>query len=227
MGLVTLIPSLENNSSYLHRYEESTPFKIKGFYNYIYIVTSLITQKPYYYIGIHRTRFLKDGYFGSGTALQNVLRKYGKENFQFCIIGFLESYEQCKLVEEELVGDLYKVDSWCLNACKGGQGGNVGWCPSEEFRERVSRVHKGKFVSQEQRRKLSESMRGFRHTDECKSRIRLSKLGIRRSESLKQKVSETLKSKPLKTCLYCNLSLNEGNYKRWHGENCKHKNSIV
>ena len=26
------------------------------------------------------------------------------------------------------------------------------------------------------------------------------------------------------TCEYCGLSLTKGNYTRWHGNNCKHKN---
>lgn len=217
---------LENNSSYLHRYERSTPFKVGEFYHYLYIITSLIPDKPYYYIGIHRTKFLKDGYFGSGTALLNVLASHGKKSFQFCIIGFVESYEQCKLFEKLLVGDLYKVDPWCLNCCEGGAGGNVGWVPSEEFRRQVSLVHKGKTISEEQKKRAALKHTGYHHTEENKRKMGLLKIGKKRSQSLKQKVSDTLRGKPLWTCSYCHLSMNEGNYKRWHGENCKHKNNI-
>ncbi len=58
----------------------------------IYQITNLINEKIY--IGIHITDNEEDGYFGSGTALKNAIRKYGKENFRRIIL------ERCSCIEE-------------------------------------------------------------------------------------------------------------------------------
>ena len=45
---------------------------------YIYKTTNIITHK--FYIGMHRTDNMNDGYLGSGVILKRSLKKYGKEN---------------------------------------------------------------------------------------------------------------------------------------------------
>lgn len=47
----------------------------------IYKITNLINRKIY--IGKHKCKYLDDGYFGSGYALETAIKKYGKENFVF------------------------------------------------------------------------------------------------------------------------------------------------
>ena len=62
-------------------------------YHYLYKITNLINE--HYYYGVHSTsdNYLKDGYSGSGIALKNAYKKYGKENFRFEIIEyFSDSY---------------------------------------------------------------------------------------------------------------------------------------
>ena len=50
------------------------------------------------------------------------------------------------------------------------------------------------------------------------------------SEVTKFKIHQSLKGKELavnnkfKECEYCKRVMNIGNYNRWHGNNCKHKN---
>ena len=44
--------------------------------HYIYKTTCNITNK--YYIGMHSTSNLEDGYLGSGKRLRYSIRKYGK-----------------------------------------------------------------------------------------------------------------------------------------------------
>ena len=46
--------------------------------HYIYKTTCNVTKR--YYIGMHSTTNLEDGYLGSGKRLRYSIRKYGKEN---------------------------------------------------------------------------------------------------------------------------------------------------
>jgi hypothetical protein len=92
-------------------------------YHFIYKTTNLINQK--YYIGMHSTNDLNDGYIGSGTNLIRSIKKYGKHNFKFEIIEFLPNRKLLKEKEIEIVNKELLKDSMCLNICTGGDGGYI------------------------------------------------------------------------------------------------------
>ena len=56
-------------------------------YHYIYKTTCIITNR--FYIGMHSTDNLQDGYIGSGKRLYYSIKKYGKENHTCEILEFL------------------------------------------------------------------------------------------------------------------------------------------
>jgi hypothetical protein len=56
-------------------------------YHYIYKTTCTITGK--YYVGMHSSSNLEDGYIGSGKKLWNSVRKHGRENHIIEILGIL------------------------------------------------------------------------------------------------------------------------------------------
>lgn len=90
-------------------------------YHYIYKTTCVITNK--FYIGMHSTDNLEDGYQGSGKILWYSIRKHGKENHKTEIIEFVSSREELRLREKQLVNEeLINVDS-CMNLKLGGEGG--------------------------------------------------------------------------------------------------------
>lgn len=90
-------------------------------YHYIYKTTNLLNEK--YYIGVHSTNNLEDGYLGSGKYLWRSLKKYGKENFKIEILEFYNNREELMEREKELV-TLDKIkDSLCMNLKPGGRGG--------------------------------------------------------------------------------------------------------
>lgn len=56
-------------------------------YHYIYKTTCLMTCK--FYVGMHSTDNLEDGYLGSGKILGYSLNKYGRENHIKEILEYL------------------------------------------------------------------------------------------------------------------------------------------
>jgi hypothetical protein len=89
--------------------------------HYLYKTTCLITDK--YYIGMHSTSNLEDGYMGSGKRLRYSIRKYGKENHVKEILEFFDSRESLVEAEKHLVTkDLISQEN-CINLKEGGTGG--------------------------------------------------------------------------------------------------------
>jgi len=96
------------------------PRKEKKFH-FIYKTTNLLSGK--YYIGMHSTDNLEDGYMGSGKRLKYSIRKYGKKNHKREIIEFLESREELKEREKEIVCLDEIAKNECMNLKVGGEGG--------------------------------------------------------------------------------------------------------
>ncbi len=93
-------------------------------YHFTYKTTNLINKR--YYLGMHSTNRLDDGYIGSGKRLYYELNKYGKENFKFEILKQFNSREQLVEAETSLISEEVLKDPNCLNMVVGGSGGNVG-----------------------------------------------------------------------------------------------------
>jgi hypothetical protein len=89
-------------------------------YHFIYKTTNVLSGR--YYIGMHSTSNLDDGYLGSGNRLRLAVRKHGKENFIREILEYCVSREELKKREEELVtlNEVVKID--CMNLVVGGGG---------------------------------------------------------------------------------------------------------
>lgn len=83
-----------------------------------------------------------------------------------------------------------------INRTEGGDGGN-GIVHSAETREKLSKLSKGKIITEEQKKKLSESAKK-RPSPSAETRQKISEAGRRRkhSEETKKKMSETRKGKP-------------------------------
>lgn len=90
-------------------------------YHYIYKTTCLVTNR--YYIGMHSTDNLEDGYIGSGQKLWFSIHKHGRENHKCTILEFLESREALRKREREIVNEEVLKDSRCMNLQLGGGGG--------------------------------------------------------------------------------------------------------
>lgn len=105
------------------------PFQTRGAdrrrFHYIYKTTCLITGR--YYIGMHSTDDMNDGYMGSGKRLSRSLNKHGRSNHVKEILSNHASRNDLCLKEAELVTlDLIKSDELCMNLVAGGNG-HWGW----------------------------------------------------------------------------------------------------
>lgn len=186
-------------------------------YYYTYKVQcTAIGYEDYYYLGKHVTSNLDDGYKGSGTKLWEYYKQY-PEDYIFTILEFYSNKAELNKAEQKLIGDLYKTDEYCLNMIAGGSGGFVGAGEylkgkklSEEHKRKLSESlkgkpgpNKGKKFSEETKRKLSESLKG---------KLAWNK-GIPLTEETKRKMSEAKKGKKNP-----NMATNTGKKKVWNDE---------
>jgi hypothetical protein len=74
---------------------------------------------------MHSTNDLNDGYMGSGDRITRSIRKYGKENFKFEILEYLETRELLKQREREIINEELLDDKLCMNLVYGGGGGYI------------------------------------------------------------------------------------------------------
>lgn len=90
-------------------------------YHFIYKTTCIITGK--FYVGMHSTDNLEDGYLGSGKILGYSRKKYGDENHKIERLEFLQSREELKQREKEIVNEQLLSDPLNMNLKYGGDGG--------------------------------------------------------------------------------------------------------
>jgi hypothetical protein len=96
-------------------------FKEQKKYHYTYKTTNLINNR--YYLGMHSTNRLDDGYLGSGKRLYYELNKYGRDSFKFEILEQFNSREELVQAEISLITEHDLKNPNCLNCKPGGQGG--------------------------------------------------------------------------------------------------------
>jgi hypothetical protein len=94
-------------------------------YFIIYRTTCLVSNK--FYIGMHKTNNLQDGYLGSGTILKRSVNKHGVENHICEILEYLPDLDSLIKREREIVNEKLISDPSCMNLKIGGLGGGGFW----------------------------------------------------------------------------------------------------
>lgn len=90
---------------------------------------------------------------------------------------------------------------------------NLGKTMPSEFGEKISKAKKG----------MVGTNKGILMSEDQKQKIRNTLLGHEVTQSTKNKISETLLSRPLITCPHCSKSSRGTSFKVYHFENCKFK----
>lgn len=150
-------------------------------FHYVYRVTR---NDGKFYVGIHSTDDLDDGYLGSGLKITRSLRKYGKDSHTKEILEFHPGREEVLKREVEIVNEELLNDPRCLNIALGGGR------QSEETRKSISSAVKGRTFSDEHRRKLGEAAKGRIHTEEARYKISEANRSRTISEETRKKWSE-------------------------------------
>lgn len=161
----------------------------------IYQITNNINGKIY--LGKHQTKNPYDGYYGSGKAIKEAIKKYGKENFSKEVLFVFDTETEMNAKEKELITEDFVNRKDTYNLGVGGEGGPhfLGKNHSKESIEKML-SNRGKIVvSDETRKKLS--IVGKRKTMSPEARAKISAYAKTRkmSEETKKKISETLKNK--------------------------------
>tara|TARA_R110000868_G_scaffold4290_3_gene27256 strand:- start:321 stop:980 length:660 start_codon:yes stop_codon:yes gene_type:complete len=163
--------------------------------HYIYKTTCDVTNR--YYIGMHSTNNLEDGYMGSGLRLRRSIRKYGEDNHTKEILGFYDNRKLLSEAEKEAITEDMVVDKDCMNLRGGGEGGlpseehhkkmRAGttkwltnkWKDDDEYRANITQrlleytkqLHKDGIIS-------APDWTGRKHTEETKQKMRDSSKGM-------------------------------------------------
>jgi hypothetical protein len=91
-------------------------------YHYIYKITR---DDGRYYIGMHSTDNLDDGYFGSGKKITRSIKKHGVSRHSKKILEFTQDRISLKLREKEIITEEMRGDPLCKNLAPGGGGGFI------------------------------------------------------------------------------------------------------
>lgn len=128
--------------------------------------------------------------------LQNTWNKYGKDNFMFEVLLLCEEFELLRY-EQWFLDNVIK-HNFDYNIAKYAECPGRGKVMSEETRKKMSEVKKGKVFSEEHKRKISRALKGntnslgHKHTKETRE-----KMGGENNPRVKLTKKEVLKIREL------------------------------
>jgi hypothetical protein len=158
-------------------------------YHFIYKTTNLINGK--FYVGMHSTNDLNDGYLGSGDRLRRSIRRNGKDNFKLEILEFLPDRTSLSLREKELVNEDLLKDLLCMNLSLGGQGGLNSIEHGIKLKEGASNYQKQRWQNSEYREKISSMLRENMKRNHQQGKIKYDTTkGKKHTEETKRKIGE-------------------------------------
>ena len=174
----------------------------------IYQITNKINNKIY--VGKHQTENMNDGYFGSGIALRNAIKKYGKENFTKEILFVFDTEQEMNDKERELINEEFVSRKDTYNLGVGGEGG-PHFKGKKHTKETIELIkvnslgnkhalgrdpwNKGKtnVFTDERNKKISEYRKNKKHNIETIKKIKEARLKQTFSEETRRKMSESAK----------------------------------
>lgn len=234
-------------------------------FHIIYKTTNLINNKIY--IGYHfqeKNPYEFDGYFGSGVKLNKAIKKYGSNNFCRETLYVFTCELSALKKEAEIVNEsfLLRKDVYNLTLGGGNPPSQKGIPKSELHKQKIGNSQRGKIITDEAKNKiskkllgrkkpnrsfswrknLSESLKGKKHSEQSKNKMRenhsdvsgsknpmFGKLGQHNpnfgrknsSETIEQMKISSLASQIELTCPHCHVTGKRAGMQRWHFEKCR------
>lgn len=133
--------------------------------NEVYKITNKVNGKIYIGItnqgsGVRYYKHWSDARKGDPCPIHKAMAKYGKENFTLEIIDFANNYGELKEKEKFYIKKFNSMDrSIGYNLTEGGDG-TFGRLHSEETKEKIRQKALGRKVSEEAKKRMSESRKG-------------------------------------------------------------------
>ena len=160
-------------------------------YHYIYKTTNLKNGK--FYVGMHSTDNLNDGYLGSGVRLRGSIRRNGVENFKIDYLEFFNNRTDLVNREKELVNENLLKNFMCMNLALGGEGGYISPDGVKKGGEYSGNLHAVKLKTNSQFREI-HTKRFISMVKECFRNGKLTPpdwTGKQHKEESKKKIGES------------------------------------
>jgi hypothetical protein len=160
-------------------------------FHFVYKTTCIETGK--WYIGLHSTDNMDDGYLGSGMRLTRSVKKYGESAHNREILFMGSTRKEASNKEAELLSEDVRKDSMCMNLGPGGLGATDRPATSTETSAKLSKASKGYVRTKAWYKKIvaSRAKTWTTHTPEAREKIRRALTGKILTEEHKQKISES------------------------------------
>lgn len=97
----------------------------------VYKITNSVNGR--FYVGVHRTKDLDDGYMGSGSLIKKAVKKYGKAVFVKEILFDFDTVEEMVEKERAIVTRDFVEREETYNLVPGGYQGDAFYAAREEF----------------------------------------------------------------------------------------------
>ena len=185
---------------------------------YVYKITNTVNNKAYIGISIHepekrRIRQHLSGSKEGNRLIARAIKKYGKDAFTYEILEANVFDEFLPDLEVAYIANFNTVAPHGYNLTSGGEHA----IPSEETRRKMSESLKGRTLSEEHRRKISDA--GKNRSAETHRKI--SEANKNPSAETRRKISDALKGKPRSA--ETRRKLSEANKGKKHSEETRRK----
>jgi len=135
----------------------------------IYEIANSINDRKY----VGKTKNNRDSYYGSGILIIAAIKKYGRENFKKEIIEYCKSIDELNEKEIYWIKELNTLVPNGYNIGTGGEGGDTftNHPNKEEYRKNKSIASKKLWKNKDYREHLIRTKIGTKRTEESKKRI--------------------------------------------------------